>query len=443
MRPDRHLLDGSRMPSGGGSSASSRVRRPDMEASAAREGRVGLAALQELTSGIKDLAAEVHMAELLRSVRHRDSGATAKWGRLCQDGINTRAAQHSAGGLFALCAPPVWLATYRGDRAMLEVLLGHHADADATATVCTGDGRSCAVGGQTALHLAVSRGAVDCAATLLKLGAQPELCACFPIDEADEPDWNEALGAFEDGLAGRSAAHIAATRGDEATLALLLEHGASLATLPGTELPPTLLAVQSDDGSPRECPIWCAGGSPPTPHASQALPPPHPSHQLLLCRLPSFASLQSILKCTAEWTPCCLHVFHKRCLQKLPRCPMYGELAYQPPRRRHPHTLCTHSCSTHRCRTSIHSEAEHGSRASAPMTDSQALYLSRGGSRDADGWFDDRFFSEMEQVRLDRRAALASRPPQTQPFAGGPRFQGLLNDLGGTTRTAHAPGGLM
>ena len=190
-------------------------------------------AVNRLAAGFKDLAADVHMAELLRAVRKADVPNTSKYAQLCGEAeINLRAAPHCKGGQFCLCAPPLWLAAKRGDSDMCKVLLRHKAETNVSARPCSGDGRACDIGGQTALHLAILSGAAECADKLLLLSAAVDAPMCFAIDESDEPEWDEAKGAFDDGLAGMSALQVAAYKSHAETCSVLLASGATLGALP-------------------------------------------------------------------------------------------------------------------------------------------------------------------------------------------------------------------
>ena len=154
-------------------------------------------AVNTLASQFKELASDVHLAELLRAVRRGSSGAEVQqWISRCDlAALNSRCAPHGSTGLFALCAPPLWLACYRSDHAVVqEMLRSGRCDANAVACGCSGKGRAgdCSLGGQSALHVAVSRGGSDAVRRLL--GAGVDACApcCFPVSEADEPEWDES-----------------------------------------------------------------------------------------------------------------------------------------------------------------------------------------------------------------------------------------------------------
>lgn len=257
-----------------------------------------------MTAGLKDLASDVHAYELASAVRRRDSAAVEEWGKLCakcDNGLDARASKHVFGGQFALTAPPIWLAAYKGDVAMVEALLKAGASADAKASTC--GGRRCAVGGQSALHLAVSRGALDCVQRLCNLRAQPDAPLCFPLaSEDDEPQYDEDTDSFDSGLVGLSVLQLAALRSPDAALcSLLLAHGADascLVAMPpalmrsrgqaGMSLAPQLKPLSGEDGEPLDCPIC----------------------------------LQPVLALTAQWTPCCVRGFHSHCLRGLGTCPM-------------------------------------------------------------------------------------------------------------------------
>jgi hypothetical protein len=209
---------------------------------------------------------------------------------------------HGSTGPFGLCAPPLWLACYRRDYATAETLLRHWAggtlDADAVACSCAGKGRArdCAIGGQSVLHVAVSRGAADSVRILLRAGADASAPCCFACDESDEPEWDEDESTFGDGLVGFSALQLAALRSDDALCSLLLSHGADplkLQQLPaGTALPPALAQrfapMLGDDDEPLECPIC----------------------------------YEALVQIACVWTPCCARPFHAHCIRDLEACPM-------------------------------------------------------------------------------------------------------------------------
>ena len=212
-----------------------------------------------LSTAIKDLASDVHLAELIRAARRSNGADVSSWGTLCRDRIDSRAARPGcfAAGCFALTAAPVWLAAYRGDEAIVKELLRHSADPDARCRAC-GGGRSCSVGGYSALHLAVSRGSLDCVQRLLELGASPHEEMCFGVDDDDEPDWDDDLDTFTVGLAGQCVLEMAAARHsvDGDVCAALLAHGADaspLIKLAGSSS--GLEAIVGDDGLALECAI--------------------------------------------------------------------------------------------------------------------------------------------------------------------------------------------
>ena len=146
------------------------------------------------------------------------------------------------------------------------------------------------------LHVAVARGAPDNVSILLRAGADASAPCCFACDEADEPEWDEDVGAFGDGLVGLSALQLAALRSDDALCTLLLSHGADPKTLQqlpaGASLPPALAPqlapMLGTDGEALECPICMEG----------------------------------LVKLSSVWTPCCLRPFHAHCLRGLSACPM-------------------------------------------------------------------------------------------------------------------------
>lgn len=261
-----------------------------------------------LASDLKDLASTVAIAELLRAVRKGNLEGITHWGGQCSRAeLDSRCAPHCVGHPFALCATPLWLAVYNKNVSMVEALLQSMQGSDeatknigAAAVVCPGAGHSkdCTVGGLTVLHLACTRDKADCVAKLLSLGASSSQLLCFPVDEVDEPEWDEEKDVFSAGLSGLNALQLAAVRSDDRMCTLLLAHGAdasSLTQLPScasTSLPaalaPKLLPVRSEDGEELECPI---------------------------CYEP-------LLRLNSEWTPCCARPFHAHCLSRLSACPL-------------------------------------------------------------------------------------------------------------------------
>ena len=259
-------------------------------------------AITNVTSGIRSLASDVHAAELERAVRRQDGASITHWAALCattEGGLDCRSGAHSVkGGIFALSAPPLWLAAYRGDHVLVELLLRHSASPDCISEAC--GGRHCGVGGTSALHSAVARGLIDSAQRLLSLKASPDAAMCFGLaTEEDEPEWNEESGKFEGGLVGLTVLQLAALRSKEPSLcSALLAYGADAAklhTLPAevvrsssSELAPLLKPLSGEDGEDLDCPIC----------------------------------LSAVLQLNAEWTPCCVKAFHSHCLRGLTSCPM-------------------------------------------------------------------------------------------------------------------------
>ena len=130
------------------------------QALSARHGLSIQDAVNELTNGLKDLASDVHTAELARAAKKGDADAILHWGTLCaqvEGKLDCRCTRHcTKGGQFSLTAPPVWWAVYHGNLAIVEALLRAGASADAVSAPCPGGGKlSCEIGGQSALHLAV------------------------------------------------------------------------------------------------------------------------------------------------------------------------------------------------------------------------------------------------------------------------------------------------
>ena len=255
--------------------------------------------MNTLASQIKELATDVHLAELLRAVR-KESAEVPQLVSLCSlEALNSHCAPHGGTGPFALSAPPLWLACYRGDRATArELLRTGRCDVNAVACGCSGGGRAkdCKLGGSSVLHVAVRRGAADAVRRLLSAGVDACAPCCFPVAEADEPEWDEKASKFGSGLKGLSALQLSALRSDEALCSLLLTHGADAATLRtlphGATLPaalaPQLAPLAAEDGEALECPI-CYDG---------------------------------LVRLTTAWTPCCCRPFHEHCLRGLAACPL-------------------------------------------------------------------------------------------------------------------------
>ena len=142
----------------------------------------------------QDFVADVHLAELSSAVSRADMSSVSSWGERCasQGIIDCRCLAHGTPGIFALTATPLWLAVYKRDRELAAVLLTHGADPNAVATRCRGSAKACNVGGRAVLHLATARGQHAICTKLLALGATADAPMCFPIDEADEPEWDPA-----------------------------------------------------------------------------------------------------------------------------------------------------------------------------------------------------------------------------------------------------------
>lgn len=267
--------------------------------------------ITSISSGLKELAHDVHTAELVSAVRRNDGAQVSKWGALCATkagALDDRTTPHCVGcGPFALCATPLWHAVYHGQRDIVECLLQAGASAEVASRSCPAEGsRSCSIGGQTALHIAVARGSADCVRRLCNLKASPDMQQCFALrSEDDEPEWNDKTGEFEGGLAGWSALQIAASHLVDSTLcSLLLAHGADVDALSsskpgaadaldagcreGEELSKLLRPVRGGDDEALECPIC----------------------------------LQPLLALTTQWTPCCIRAFHAHCIRGITSCPM-------------------------------------------------------------------------------------------------------------------------
>lgn len=254
----------------------------------------------QLTTQLKDLADDVHHADMMRAVRRNQPSDVKRHGAHCKTAIDVRAAPHCSGVLCALSAPPLWLAVYKRDRASVLALLKQKADADCRAQPCPAAGgraADCHVGLQSALHVAVSRSHAECVGALLGLGADACAPQCFAVDEDDEPEYDERTDSFDDGLSGLSALQLAAVKGDDGLCQLLLAHGAdaaSLEKLPASfgPLPPAIAAATArltgDDGEPLECAIC----------------------------------MDEVRTLTAEWTPCCVRAFHRHCIAGLASCPL-------------------------------------------------------------------------------------------------------------------------
>lgn len=250
-----------------------------------------------ILDGIRELATDLHAAELEHAVRCGDGQAVSRWGAICATGgcLDTRCGLHCAKGIFNLCAPPLWLAVYKANGQIADALLRAGASPDACSSPCPGGNFQCAIGGQSALHLGVMRGELDCVQRLVSLKAAPDAVVCFGLEnEDDEPEWNESSGCFQGGLAGLSVLQLAALRSDETLCAVLLAHGADGAQLAhgadGAQLDiaAKLRTLRTDDGADAECAIC----------------------------------LSPILYLAAEWTACCVKPFHAHCLKGLELCPL-------------------------------------------------------------------------------------------------------------------------
>jgi hypothetical protein len=256
--------------------------------------------VNRIAAAVKDVAGDVYAAELVNAVRRDDPSGIAHWGALAIKAgvIDTRSATHVRAGQYALCAPSLWLAVYRGAHDAVELLLRHGASVNATSCRCAGGGFSCATGGQSALHVAVARGSPALVEQLLQLGALTDEPMCFGVDALDEPEWDEAAGAFTGGLVGLSALQLAVMRSSSSSqgaslIGSLLAHGAAPSQIcfpGGKKALPMLRQLEDEGGEPLECPIC----------------------------------LSAIAQITAEWTHCCCRAFHAHCLRAVDngKCPM-------------------------------------------------------------------------------------------------------------------------
>lgn len=272
-------------------------------------------ARQRAAEGYSDLSA-LAVAELANSAKRNDAQGCAHWGAQCAKSgmLDHRTANHCTGdGALLLSAPPLWLAVYREDHVLVLALLRAGADPDGSSDACAGGSCACTVGGLSALHIAVLRGAAGCAQCLLSLRASADLRMCFGVLEDDEPEWEESSQAFVGGLGGLSALQLAAQRSKSTSDALaqicraLITHGASTTSLraaptcspthssspaaPSPSSPsmaPLLRALTTSDGEPIDCPICLA----------------------------------EVLALNAVFTPCCAHPFHAHCLKSQVKCPM-------------------------------------------------------------------------------------------------------------------------
>ena len=77
---------------------------------------MALAHWAKLAADTKDIATEVHVAELISAVRRADVAGVASWGGLCAKAgaIDRCGTGHRRGiGIFGLSATPLWFACYR------------------------------------------------------------------------------------------------------------------------------------------------------------------------------------------------------------------------------------------------------------------------------------------------------------------------------------------
>lgn len=253
-------------------------------------------------AGSNTMPADLLLAELLCALRQSDEKKCAHWAAECakQGVLDRRAERHRSGGAFLLSASALWLAVYRGDVETAMQLLHASADPDARAAPCAGASGACAVGGQSALHVALARGATSCVRCLLAHNAAPSTRLCFSVSETDEPEWDDDAGVWIGGLAGLSALQLAAQRARSTSDShaqichLLLSHGADTSDLASVKpdaspaLAPLLRPVATADGEALDCPIC----------------------------------LSELLALNSVWTPCCLRPFHTHCLRRQSRCPM-------------------------------------------------------------------------------------------------------------------------
>jgi hypothetical protein len=255
------------------------------------------------------LASDVAVAELVTAAKRDDAQACAHWGALCakSGALDQREANHCTGdGALLLSAPPLWLAVYREDHSLVLQLMRAGADPDACASACAGGSHACAIGGLSALHVAILRGSASCVACLLSLKASPDAPMCFGYSkEEDEPEWDDEASQFVGGLSGLSALQYAAqtSRSTSDAMSLicraLITQGADTSTLraqalptPGAAAPlamaPLLQALTTNEGEPVDCPIC----------------------------------LNEVLSLNAIFTPCCAKPFHAHCLKSQSKCPM-------------------------------------------------------------------------------------------------------------------------
>ena len=113
-----------------------------------RDGRSSLTSfVRTMSTEVKALASDMHLAELLACIRGGDTAGASKSAEQCKrlGVLDSRCANHGACGQFALRAPPLWLAVYQQDESLVEALLRHGAAPDATSSTCPGNGRSCAL----------------------------------------------------------------------------------------------------------------------------------------------------------------------------------------------------------------------------------------------------------------------------------------------------------
>lgn len=254
------------------------------------------------TSNQDAITSGVQLAELISAVKRADETACSHWAALTaqQDMLDQRAERHRSGGAFLLSAPPLWLAVYSTDVALTLQLLRAGADPDVCATACVGGSGECDVGGQSALHVAVARGASGCVGCLLSHHCALDAPFCFGVADDDEPEWDEKSATWVGGLVGLSALQLAAQRAQSTADAsaqicrALLSHGADGSKLQAATastsaaMAPLLQCVTTSDGEALDCPIC----------------------------------LSEVLVLNTVWTPCCARSFHDHCLRHQTKCPM-------------------------------------------------------------------------------------------------------------------------
>ena len=218
--------------------------------------------LRASMSRFKAAVSDVAALDLESAVRKGDASGVARWGRVCvsSGSIDARTANHAASRIGFLRGPPLMFACYSNEIAAVELLLSSNYDesvVEARATLCM-NALSCGEA-LTAFQQSVLRKEIGCMRALLTLGADSSLIACWPLDAADEPEYDEVSDQFvSDAVSGKTALSIAAAKGHAEVCKLLLATGARIDAEEAAASPtlaPLVRVLRDEHGKARECPV--------------------------------------------------------------------------------------------------------------------------------------------------------------------------------------------